>query len=310
MFRPGIAIALLSACSFSHGVFGDKQDAGPDLPPDAMVDAEPMPMDAPPDAPPTVEDEDGDGVPDGEDNCPSVANANQLDHDGDMIGDACDKCPHLADAADPDDDGDGVGNACDPRPSTPGDSIALFEGFYAASSISNWNEDGNGTWLVANGELIQSSSTTSQTTHVLTAPINVPRAVVTAKATVSQLGNGTNVFPPNTPHVSVTSGYGQNQSYWCSVVDEGNQGNKVYATTIFNLNVNTPSEPWTGTFTQNSVLQLTSTLSGSTNICTVVQGGTTVTETGPIGSPAGRPGVATRSASARFDYLFVVSVGN
>ena len=35
-------------------------------------------------------DDDGDGVPNGSDNCPSVANSDQADCDGDGIGDACD----------------------------------------------------------------------------------------------------------------------------------------------------------------------------------------------------------------------------
>lgn len=38
-------------------------------------------------------DADGDGVADGVDNCPTVANADQIDSDGDGIGDACDNCP-------------------------------------------------------------------------------------------------------------------------------------------------------------------------------------------------------------------------
>jgi hypothetical protein len=42
-------------------------------------------------------DSDGDGVPDGVDNCPAVANADQVDGDGDGYGDACDCDP--ADAA-------------------------------------------------------------------------------------------------------------------------------------------------------------------------------------------------------------------
>ncbi len=42
------------------------------------------------------EDVDGDGVPNGEDNCPTVANADQADADMDEKGDACDACPMVA----------------------------------------------------------------------------------------------------------------------------------------------------------------------------------------------------------------------
>ena len=38
-------------------------------------------------------DTDGDGIPDGEDNCPNLANADQADIDGDGIGLACDTTP-------------------------------------------------------------------------------------------------------------------------------------------------------------------------------------------------------------------------
>src|SRR5438046_7364446 len=39
---------------------------------------------------PALTDSDGDGIADTADNCPQVANANQLDSDGDGLGDACD----------------------------------------------------------------------------------------------------------------------------------------------------------------------------------------------------------------------------
>lgn len=46
-------------------------------------------------------DSDGDGVPDCRDNCPTVANADQVDSDGDGVGDACDgKTPSAPAASD------------------------------------------------------------------------------------------------------------------------------------------------------------------------------------------------------------------
>jgi hypothetical protein len=313
MFR-GSAFALLAACSFSHGVTGDLRDAAPA---DAPPTDSPMPMiDAPPpvtpdamvDAPPAATDGDSDGVPDASDNCPTVANANQRDHDGDGHGDRCDRCPHLASTADPDGDGDGVGDDCDPRPNASGDQIVLFEGFYDASSIAGWTAQGNGSWAVSNGMLMQSSTTASTTTNTIAPPITVPRAAVTAAARVDMLGTATNGF--DTPHVSVASGASQTQSYWCSVVDAGNT-DKVYATTIYPpANVNFPNVAWPGTFGATSQLRLTSALLGSNNWCTVVQGATTASVSGPIGQPSGAPLVATRTASASFDYLFVVSIGN
>lgn len=41
-------------------------------------------------------DRDGDGIPNASDNCPDVANPDQLDTDGDGLGDACDACPNEA----------------------------------------------------------------------------------------------------------------------------------------------------------------------------------------------------------------------
>jgi large repetitive protein len=81
----------------------------------------------------TPDDQDGDGIPDADDNCPGVFNpprplegSGQPDYDGDGMGDACDPCPltdgDQCEAFDPDDsDGDGVPNEDDncPRVANP-----------------------------------------------------------------------------------------------------------------------------------------------------------------------------------------------
>ena len=74
-------------------------------------------------------DFDNDGVLNGADNCPNLANPTQHDEDGDAIGDTCDNCPHVSNVNQANADSDGVGDVCDPRPTTAGDKIALFLGF-------------------------------------------------------------------------------------------------------------------------------------------------------------------------------------
>jgi len=167
----------LAACEDSSGQDRDaaathdtaadgNADAAPDpgLPgdtgPDAAADATPDPggadaADTPAEAdvPVTPGDRDGDGVTDASDNCPLVANADQLDTDHDGYGDACtspvdvpacctdckldsdgdgladrvDLCPYTATPGgaegNVDSDGDGVGDACDTTDDADGDGV-------------------------------------------------------------------------------------------------------------------------------------------------------------------------------------------
>jgi hypothetical protein len=98
----------------------------------------------------STDDQDGDGIVDAADNCPTVANPDQRDFDDDGVGDACDNCPPIPNADQADGDGDGVGDACDPHPTTAGDHITLFEPFYAttlpaaAMATGMWTVAANG----------------------------------------------------------------------------------------------------------------------------------------------------------------------
>lgn len=76
-----------------------------------------VPFDA---APMPQLDDDRDGRPNLQDNCPAAQNPEQTDSDRDMLGDACDNCAGTANFSQLDEDGDGLGDACD-GPSPDGD---------------------------------------------------------------------------------------------------------------------------------------------------------------------------------------------
>ena len=85
---------------------------------------------------PPGSDQDGDGIDDISDNCPTISNPGQEDSDGDGLGDVCDtpdtdgdswddmvdNCPSIPNPLQVDSDGDGVGDACD-TPDADGDTI-------------------------------------------------------------------------------------------------------------------------------------------------------------------------------------------
>jgi cysteine-rich repeat protein len=68
---------------------------------------------------PEKKDEDQDGIPSDEDNCPLVSNKDQEDKDQDKIGDACDNCSSIPNHDQEDDDKDKIGDICDNCPSVP-----------------------------------------------------------------------------------------------------------------------------------------------------------------------------------------------
>jgi hypothetical protein len=243
-------------------------------------------------------DQDGDGVPDAVDNCPTVYNPDQRNWDGDPFGDACDHCPHLADAIDPDGDGDGVGDACDPRPAQAGDTRVLWEGFYDASAISTWT--GAGTWTVTGGRLVQ--ATANQGRVVFGPPLVVQRAYVATELQVIARG----AMTPSA--AGVRSGIATMQGYVCVVGAQSAASNVVHTEDQWPGGGGGGNSVWTGSFAAGSDVTIIDRLDNPP-ACTGIEGSTVISRTDTEGPVAGTVGLFTQQASASFGYLFVVEIG-
>lgn len=100
---------------------------------------------------PVFVDTDGDRIADSEDNCPLVANADQLDTDGDGFGDACevdtdfdgviddvDNCINTPNPDQADADADGVGDACEVDPTVDdADADGIVDGTDNCPNVAN-----------------------------------------------------------------------------------------------------------------------------------------------------------------------------
>lgn len=101
-------------------------------------------------------DVDGDGVGDGTDNCPTVANSDQADADSDGTGNVCDltpngdddtdgvdnladNCPSISNTDQLDTDGDGAGDVCDPTPNGDDDGDGIDNA--VDNCVSTYNPD-------------------------------------------------------------------------------------------------------------------------------------------------------------------------
>jgi hypothetical protein len=104
------------------------EDSGVALDSGAAQDAGPICLDP--------HDEDGDGIGDSCDNCPTVPNADQFD--------VLELVP------------DGVGDACDPRPFDEGESIAFFDGFAGPGLDASWTQP-RGIWSIDSDDAVQTS---------------------------------------------------------------------------------------------------------------------------------------------------------
>jgi hypothetical protein len=78
------------------------------------------------------------------------------DEDADGVVDGCDVCPNIADAEQADADADGVGDACDPDRDDPHHRLAFFDPFTADVLDPLWVTYGtNAQWTIADDALSQ-----------------------------------------------------------------------------------------------------------------------------------------------------------
>ncbi|WP_370317305.1 PHB depolymerase family esterase [Pseudoalteromonas sp.] len=117
-------------------------------------------------------DADNDGVLDGADNCPNVANADQADNDNDGIGNVCDStpdgetsdsdsdgvsdsldnCPLVANSDQLDSDADGVGDACDSTPNGEYQCTETTSSNYAHVQANRATTNGSYAYAVGSGD--------------------------------------------------------------------------------------------------------------------------------------------------------------
>jgi hypothetical protein len=128
------------------------------------------------------------------DQCAATA-ASQHDEDGDRHVDVCDNCPGIANLDQLDGDGDGVGDVCDPRPSSPGDSMLVFLPFDDASTTADWTTIA-GHWTIKDDAYVQDSGTTFGALQEITewAPMTWPAPLaLETYATIDKIGSATTV---------------------------------------------------------------------------------------------------------------------
>jgi hypothetical protein len=99
------------------------------------------------------------------DGCPTPPDPAFHDEDGDGLDDTCDNCPTVRNADQSDElDADGVGDLCDPHPFAAGDKLALLITFDEPGGAARWQTKGGG-WSIANGDLNHPATSDSGFEH-------------------------------------------------------------------------------------------------------------------------------------------------
>lgn len=313
IMRSGSALALslgalVTACFSPHPVHGAACDAEGQCPTGQMcvanvcdgaaaAEVDAGRVDGPPG------DRDGDGVPDGVDNCPDTPNADQGDEDGDHIGDPCDPCPIAAAAPGDDPDNDGVAGICDPNPNTAGDKIVAFQGFHTAIPA---------TWQVVG------TANATGDDAVISAPAGTHSAIVPP---IDAMTNGTvmtslsvdTTVSGNQAKIGVALPYDptKDKGIYCELYAPQGNSDANHSFVIYDgpADVQRASSRdivWT----KATTYQLAITRAGKNYSCTVTPAGaagkTITAQTGST-TAVSKPALAAYNTNAHVDWLLVIS---
>jgi hypothetical protein len=288
MPRAVACFLVAAGCGFAPGAGAD-DDATPDsATPDGGDPSDASPVDG-----------DGDGVIDGNDNCPAHPNPEQRDWDVDLRGDACDGCPHVASTADPDGDGDGVGDDCDPRPATAGDARAIWIAFYEPTDIDGWVNTGmTGAWTVDPDAdlLVQSNAAFS----LLDSPMTYGDAFFDTELVV---------VTALTPEIGFCVGdvpVGFQYYCCCASVSPTVQVRAASAWSTSGGQIQ-GTAPWTGDLSAGQTIRMTGRLDTQFQ-CNFFQGAETASTSTAAGDKTGTA-VFYTTTPVQYRYAFVVAIG-
>ena len=242
-------------------------------------------------------DRDDDGLANAVDNCPDVANPTQLDEDDDDLGDVCDPCPPLADNSDP--DGDGVGGACDPNPATPGDMLVAFEGF-TAPLAAGWTKSGNFATSNGIGVLTAGDAATSLLTmpSPSAARVEIRASVAVDAITAMGLNLGSvNLIDRMQPATD--------KSIACQL--SALAGGLSKDLRLFDANAAAVIVEAAHAFALDTPLELRLRRNGTSYACRVTSPTAEVAGAAAFSPASPRIGIRVRGATARFDWVMVVT---
>ena len=322
--RLAALLLVCASCSFDLG--GVPPGAGGADGGATSADAAP----GAPDAAPGDPDSDGDGVTDGQDDCPTVADPLQRDHDGDGVGDLCDGCPHVADATQPDGDGDGVDDACDPRPTQGGDRIALFDGFYddGAGLPADWaaGVGAAADWNRSGGSLHQKASDAAEVSAFWTPSTTFANEAIDTAIRIDEVPGfsaGQSGVRTAGAAVDFARGDGSGRMFLCAIRDDVGLPTTTEVRLYRVENDNFPADTQTYgaelaagmVFTPSLAVGQTPVGAGDVDLDArchgPAPGGALALEYPVTGTPAeqGAAGLRTNGVAASFDYVVVYQLG-